>query len=35
MMGSWHTVPVKLGAPIFIDGLDPQAMMSMIVPFPF
>src|SRR5450830_1619974 len=35
MMGSCHTVPVKLGAPIRRDGRDPQAIMSMVNTSPY
>jgi hypothetical protein len=34
MIGSCHTVPVKLGGPIRRDGRDPHAMMSMVVSSP-
>jgi hypothetical protein len=32
MIGSCHTVPVKLGDGMRRDGRDPQAMMSMFFP---
>jgi hypothetical protein len=35
MIGSCHTVPVKLGAGMRRDGRDPQAIMSMVIPSPY
>src|ERR1017187_242504 len=35
MIGSCHTVPVKLGALMRRDGRDPQAIMSMVIPSPY
>src|SRR5471030_817971 len=35
MIGSCHTVPVKLGALMRRDGRDPQAIMSMVISFPY